>query len=352
MLTFVIHSLALASSLPTAQHVNPATALRYLSGACGSLTGVGCNSYQQPLFNGQSFIPDLVLQATKSDVIVDPTQHRQSDCVARLDQAASLTASSTSKSFGISGSVPNQGTAFSASAQAQSVAQNMDTYSTMNYYGEISRSYVVFSAKLADPATLPRAADFAAEAATLPSQNSTNFLPRWFDFFTKWGTHYVTKVEFGGVMRMTTFLSSTVREDTSVQKANWNFNLGAAFDNEAGINVSWDSQHTQEEYSNFENYLTKTNFFAIGGDQSVSNYDQWMQTVKANPAPISTTLAPLSELLPSSTPFAAALEAYFSRCPHTPTQGVCNGYGSCGFSTGTCTCTAPSTYLDDSDGNC
>ena len=82
MLTFVIHSLALASSLPTAQHVNPATALRYLSGACGSLTGVGCNSYQQPLFNGQSFIPDLVLQATKSDVIVDPTQHRQSDCVA------------------------------------------------------------------------------------------------------------------------------------------------------------------------------------------------------------------------------------------------------------------------------
>ena len=41
---------------------------------------------------------------------------------------------------------------------------------------------------------------------------------KWFHFFERFGTHYVKKVSYGGVMRMSLFLKSSVKEDARIKK--------------------------------------------------------------------------------------------------------------------------------------
>lgn len=92
----------------------------------------------------------------------------------------------------------------------------------------------------------------------------------------------------------------------------------------------------------------------MGGLPSLKHdYDEWLKTVKQHPAPIATTLRPLSDILPRNLDYEHAYTAYVNKCPHTD-AGVCNGFGhctACNEDTAYCTCDGDS-YLDNSDGNC
>lgn len=107
-------------------------------------------------------------------------------------------------------------------------------------------------------------------------------------------------------------------------------------------------------YKAFQGYTSEQYFYSIGGDYSKKqSYHEWLSTVKEKPAPISTTLAPLSDILPMSKHFQSAYDAYLSECPSTKEGGVCNGLGSCTSckqDQAYCTC-GPGSYLED-DGTC
>ena len=224
---------------------------------CNTLTAVGCNPYQLPVYNGETFAPVLLVQVHASDVSTDPTEHRDEHAQSFLNKAASENSAANAESFGIVGTVPDQNAAFSGGLQHQTLVNHMHIYSTVSFYSEIERRYVVYAGTLKHKQqgnwTLTK--DFADAVASLPdSAAADDDAAKWFAFFEKFGTHYVNGVSMGGAMKMTTFLQSSIESDSKVSQSHWSFDLEASFQIKAGINVSWDSEHTQEEYEQFENY--------------------------------------------------------------------------------------------------
>eukprot|EP00756_Hemistasia_phaeocysticola_P025158 Hpha_TRINITY_DN15990_c0_g8::TRINITY_DN15990_c0_g8_i1::g.74369::m.74369 len=254
--------------------------------------------------------------------------------------------------FGIMGSDTVKHMLFSLGISHEKLSHKMFNSDITNYYSEVSRRFIVFRASLNDTVTLRP--EVAAVVADLPATCCTDPADQqaWFDFFQKYGTHYVSEVSFGGQMKMYTFVQSTVRSDDVITEADWNFNVGAQFMNNSGIGFSFANEHQQESFNKFGDYTFDQHFISIGGDQSVTVYDQWLKTVQASPAPIQTTVKPLSELLAPaglSSTFEDAFSAYLMYCPHTD-EGVCNGLGVCDWTTQTCNCDDGTTA--DADGNC
>jgi len=334
------------------------TGFDILGTPCDSLVATGCNPFQLPVYHsGDPYLyqPSL-LQLTGADVRIDNTSSRDASSTVVVNEDASSASSSDADSFGISGSVPFKGLVFSAGIKHQSLVQDMHSYTSSSYYSEIERNFVVHTATINDITKVALSSTFSNAVGSLPeTADSEEDAASWLALFSEYGTHYVKAIAFGGRMRLTTFLSSSITSQSQWKQGDWDFFLDASFKQECGINVSWDSGHTQEDYNQFSAYQSSISFFAIGGDTTVTDYDQWLKTVSAQPGPIKTTLGSLSELLPASKTagYTTALQKYYEACPHTDAHGVCNGYGHCSISgaSGTCQCSAAGSYLE-SDGNC
>ena len=133
---------------------------------------------------------------------------------------------------------------------------------------------------------------------------------------------------------MRTFIKAHAANDTRTWvgdwKAGWDFNLGVFYNMTVGLPFSFSDRHKKEAYTAFEEYVTGQYFYSVGGDYSKEHdYQSWLATVNSHPAPISTALRPLSDILPASKHFQPAYDAYLSKCPSTKAGGVCNGLGRC-----------------------
>ena len=123
----------------------------------------------------------------------------------------------------------------------------MDMYKTMQFYANIWRRSIVYTASLSPSALQKRAIAFHRAVAVLPKEPASDEdYAMWFAFFRQFGTHYVKKVSFGGVMRLTTFINSKVKEDKRIKKNNWNFYLQARFARLAGIKFDFGSNSSED----------------------------------------------------------------------------------------------------------
>jgi len=293
-----------------------------------------------------------LFEASKDQIIYDHNEHIDQDTHVSLVQSVSEMSSRNTGDFGLSGSLPFENSAFSGSTEYQTLAQKMDVYNSVNFYASIQRRYTTYSVSLSKGAKAKLTADFHDAVSSLPSApQSDEEYDKWFDFFQKFGTHYVKEVSFGGVMRLTVFLRSTVEHTEEVKERNWDFDLEAIFNQHAGLNVSFGGDRTEKQLDSFSSYLMDEKFVAFGGDQSQTQYTKWLQTVKEKPAPIRTQLGSVEDFFPTSVQFRNILQKYFESCPRTDKLGLCNGYGVCNFSSHSCICNVEGAYKED-DGNC
>ena len=228
----------------------------------------------------------------------------------------------------------------------------MDVYNTQKYYSLIKRRYITHSQFLSSDAWRAAASSFQDAVKHLPrSPKSDAEYAQWFQFFENHGTHYVKEVGYGGTLRMSAFVSSEVRSSKVIRQSSWGFFLGAMFNKKIGADVRYNESHMQQQMDEFASYTSDVVFHAVGGDQTQSKYQDWLRTVKEKPAPVRTLLGSVEDFLPESIEFKQILERYFSRCPHTDSLGVCNGYGLCDFSNGSCECQVQGAYKEK-DGRC
>lgn len=356
-------ALGLSETATSASSPSPyaAEALKYLGARCNSLTAVGCNPFQLPVYTDQAFVPELlILTPDASDIYIDPGQITDDDTHVELSTSGSSVAKSISSTYGISGTVPYDGISFTGGVKYQHMAQELNTYKTENYYSEIQRKFIVAQASLT-PETVQYtlSPQFVEAFERLPdTANNTTDKAKWFDFFSKYGTHYLKTVALGGVMRVRTFLSSSIRNSSIGQSSDWDWYLAAKFNESFNMGIAFDSEHTQSKYDEFwgASYQSDTFAFAAGGDESLRDYWKWKASVPDRPTHIITTLGPMKELFPGgeiplNKSWDAALKAYYDACPHTENLGMCNGYGLCDAATASCTCSSVGTYAEK-DGNC
>jgi len=336
-----------------------------LGSYCNSLDGSGCTPHQLPMYVDQHYIPTLMLETTDANVQLDLHEITSEVTSVNYEHTASTYMDTVSRSFGIGGSGFLRGIAFSLGLGHSELIQNMGMSDKRSYYAEMSREYKVFSAELRSTGdgsngTLPyklRPA-FAHAVRKLPDTpaviRAADSLQLWFCFFDQWGTHYVKSVDFGGVLRLRTFIDVQASQDEQTKHSNWNVNLDATFREKAGLGFNFSSDAQRQQSNAFQRYAKHQYFYGIGGDQSMKHdYYAWLKTVRKNPAPISTNVRPLSDILPTTKDFKTAFAAYLSKCPSTAAGGVCNGLGdctACDEDEPFCTCKAGS-YLED-DGNC
>ena len=140
-----------------------------------------------------------------------------------------------------------EGVAFSAGVQYRELSNHMEVYKAMKFYANIWRRSIVYTASLSSSALQKRTIAFHRAVAVLPKEpESDKDFAMWFAFFRQFGTHYVKKVSFGGVMRLTTLINSKAKEDKRIKENNWNFYLQARFARLAGIKFDFGSNHSED----------------------------------------------------------------------------------------------------------
>ena len=329
-------------------------ALVYLGSACNGMSGTYCNPFQLPLYDSAaSFVPRMITKVEAHQCFIDPTQSTDYSNVMSFSEDAEDVEEQKASGFGISGSAPYKGIMFSLGLSHESLIQNMYSRDEKSYYSEISRKFVYFTATV-NSTDIALSDDVTQAANDLPGNlDAEEDRTKWFDFFDSYGTHYVNSVVFGGSSKMYTFLESTVESDGEFDQSSFGFNLGAQFNSFAGIDTDFDDTNTEERYNQFKEFTFSQRYFSFGGEQSETNYEAWLKTVTDSPAPIITSIAPLSDLLGEDKPFDEAYAAYFEACPHSDDKGICNGYGSCNLQSGGATCECPEgTYMDEDDKLC
>ena len=201
---------------------------KYLGSQCNVLTGALCNPAQLPMYSGEVFSPSWLFHAKADQITYDRTPHYDDDTQVSLSTTLYDQSIKNAKSFGLSPIVPYKGITFSGSLQYQHVASTMRSQESLNYYAEIARSYIVYTVYMSDVGRVNLSHSFASAVRGLPTHPmSEDDFTQWFMFFATYGTHYVKSVAFGGQMQLSVFLKSDVRNDESVNKTSWNFNLDA-----------------------------------------------------------------------------------------------------------------------------
>jgi hypothetical protein len=251
--------------------------------------------------------------------------------------------------------VPNNNLTFSGSFQHKSLVKEMHTDAHTLYYSEVSRRRISFTVTLKQPIELAFNPNFASAIKALPAKTmSPDDENQWIKFYEMYGTHYVKKVFFGGIKRLTTLIDSGVQKDSRMNESDWSAALRAKFDGVFYIPSA--NTISKEKLQAFTTHCNTPTKLTVGGDLRIDDWEHWTATVDNNPAPIRTLLGPISELFDDDEKADTAvtiLKAYFGACPNTPDNGICNGYGSCGFTNKTCNCTSASgSYKDQADKNC
>eukprot|EP00435_Cladocopium_sp_Y103_P014480 s166_g3.t1 len=348
---------------PAPAKLAPREVLEVLGAPCNVVTAEGCNPIQLPLVP-TAYNPQCSSDSSKcwfqlqpedraSLVVYDDTEQREEDIAAEWAENIQQVSRSNTWDFGIAAVVPIlDSLAFSAGVQYREVSKEMDLYGTEQFFANVQRRHIVYSAKLASDAREKLAAAFHEAVEVLPQNPQTDEeFVKWFHFFERFGTHYVKEVSYGGVMRMSLFLKSTVKEDARIKQDNWNFYLQLTFAKLAGIKFPFGPEHSEEEFEAFRHYTLNQHFFAKGGNESELDYRKWLVTLKEKPAPVRTRLGSIEDFFNNSIAFRRILKKYMASCPSSETLGVCNGYGVCDFAKHSCECNAIGAYKEK-DGNC
>lgn len=337
-------------------------ALEYLGAKCNSLTAVGCNPYQLPVFDPSKYFfeRDLLLSVGNENVQFDGGYNLFTTFVS-LDTDATHSSSSNAASFGIHGqaSCPDENIAFSGGVQHQQLSQQMDVYLDARFYYESTRVKCTFQATLMHPERLPLTPAFAKQVAKLPQKaESEEEIAAYFNFFEAQGTHYIKHVDFGGSKKFRTSIRVAMQQDQRVDQSHNDWNMKALFNQSFGLGIDFDKDHTQDEFNAFGSYARDQYAFTFGGDGDEDDWQKWLPTVTDQKdcqdywcsRPVATILGSVADLLPGKD-VESALKLYYSACPHTSAFGICNGYGSCDWHAKACTCSSSEFYVED-DGNC
>lgn len=340
----------------------PRAPLEVLGAPCNVVTAEGCNPIQLPLVP-TAYNPQCSSESSKcwfhlqpednASLVYDETEERSEDISAELAENIQQVSRSNTWDFGIAGVVPILDyLAFSAGVQYREVSKEMDLYGTEQFLATVQRRHIVYSASLSSAAREKLTKHFRDSVDALPENPASDEdYVKWFHFFERFGTHYVKKVSYGGVMRMSLFLKSSVKEDARIKQDNWKFYLQLTFAKLAGIKFPFGPGHSEEEFEAFHHYTLNQHFFAKGGNESELDYAKWLVTLKAKPAPVQTQLGSIEDFFNNSISFRRILKKYMASCPSSETLGVCNGYGVCDFAKHSCECNAIGAYKEK-DGNC
>eukprot|EP01043_Picozoa_sp_COSAG02_P066294 COSAG02_NODE_10269_length_1982_cov_1.808816_1_plen_205_part_10 len=182
--------------------------------------------------------------------------------------------------------VPFAGLVFSGSAQHKSLVENMDTAIELNYYSEVSMSRVTFTITLNEPSQVELDPNFASAIDSLPATaDSISNMYKWFDFYGKYGTHYVRTILFGGNKRLTTFIHDSIEQDSDIKQSDWGVYFAAKFDGEFSANAGAGKNSNKQMMQEFDSYCESSNKLTIGGDSLIDKWDDWLKTVEVVACP-------------------------------------------------------------------
>lgn len=328
----------------------PRAPLEVLGAPCNVVTAEGCNPIQLPLVP-TAYNPQCSSESSKcwfhlqpednASLVYDETEERSEDISAELAENIQQVSRSNTWDFGIAGVVPILDyLAFSAGVQYREVSKEMDLYGTEQFLATVQRRHIVYSASLSSAAREKLTKHFRDSVDALPENPASDEdYVKWFHFFERFGTHYVKKVSYGGVMRMSLFLKSSVKEDARIKQDNWKFYLQLTFAKLAGIKFPFGPGHSEEEFEAFHHYTLNQHFFAKGGNESDIDDTKWLVTLKAKPAPVqlswvpsrtSSTILSLSDASSRSTwqvaqavrPWGCAMATAFVTLPSTAVSAM------------------------------
>ena len=326
-------------------------ARRFIGGKCHAIDGSECNPLQLPGFSKSMYTPPTpVLNA--SHVYISDGRGVEEGHLGTLSFSSSQVSFSTASSFGLDAGFSWADGLFSASAGYQSVVDNMFFSSTesLHYYGKASARVSLWEASIHPTSELSLTPEVSNALKALPGSLGTSAeRAAYFDFFSKYGTHYVSYIEFGGIMEQTIYLDISVTEKLSGSSSHIQDVFHASFADFINL-PGYQHDVRQEDLEAFRSseWSSGSTFRAVGGDPTVGHdFSSWEKTVASNPVPIRTQLKPLWGIVDGmeSQLLEGAFTEYLKQCPHNNNNEICSGHGKCNWDSHTCTC-QPGYYGD------
>jgi hypothetical protein len=154
----------------------------------------------------------------------------------------------------------------------------------------------------------------------MPSDFTDDNQGQFFEFFIRYGTHYISAVKCGAQLQMSSKILKSYNYSEQEIKANMQAEFNALLGGvSANANVGWSQVN--------KNWFTSqsTRVQVIGGntsilqlvipqygDNHVDTYGEWLGSIDQTPAPRDLTLRPISDIFPSNRHHAVeeAIEAY------------------------------------------
>jgi hypothetical protein len=228
------------------------------------------------------------------------------------------------------------------------VRQHAYTARPSSIYGKAVRRMVVEEKDY--PTTLRLHPGLSAAIADLPSSlDSDADRDAYYDFLVTFGTHYISKEVFGGLIAWQVFVgNATSQAVPALEDA-----TQRVFDRLLSSSISEAMAGAELELVANIPSITRTQFSVLGGTVSEGNFDTWAATVGMGadmagredflPEMISVNLASIAELAPSFSKrrlIAQAIDQWLLTCASSDaaSSAICSDQGICGMMTGRCMC--------------
>uniref|UniRef100_A0A7S2IK26 MACPF domain-containing protein n=1 Tax=Haptolina brevifila TaxID=156173 RepID=A0A7S2IK26_9EUKA len=335
-------SCGLCSSPPPPPLAQPPMdiALGFLGAGCNALHAGGCLPINLPGSTETSFYPDLHISFDSSGVILDMSQSSLSSSSANSWDTTQQVASDSANNFDLSGSGVFRGVQFSGSTQYRTLSSNMRKNGVHYRYGYAHRTVKAFGAALSTSATPTMSTAFQASVDTLPTGpthesiatmlDMASQLYTWLQFFNTYGTHYVSEVQLGGMLKTYATTTAGTVSSSACSSSDFNIQLKASMAKKfrGSTDYSSTSQACQDALSDSSSSSVLS--LAYPPWRSDDSIDTWQQRALQSPQPIQTKLNPYSDILPASVlqAYSTSLQMYYNVCPAS-VNGICNGFGSC-----------------------
>eukprot|EP01012_Entosiphon_sulcatum_P022475 TRINITY_DN27432_c0_g1_i1.p1 TRINITY_DN27432_c0_g1~~TRINITY_DN27432_c0_g1_i1.p1 ORF type:complete len:499 (-),score=61.74 TRINITY_DN27432_c0_g1_i1:274-1734(-) len=302
----------------------------YMGQPCDILAGTNCNPYQIPGATS-SWSPTVALVQGKV-VRTNLSRLVQSYGGGFAEQISQMSATVAS-SFGIG----LDAKAFSASFDLRNVFKSSFDSKRTTFQFRNFVQYDLFSLRFD---SLQATDDLQQVWPGLPTDPTTDLTP-WFDFYGRVGTHFTETVTFGGKLQQSGAVQTEITQDSSFSQQRMAACATTILARFLGLSGHWVTEQDSAVLTKFQQFASFGSVEVIGGKPrtNLTDIDGWIASVETNPVPISSTLAPIQQLIPESHQQAAssALEQYRELCPSND-KGVCSGVGWCNWQLKTCTC--------------
>ena len=247
--------------------------------------------------------------------------------------------------------LPYQPGMLAADVWVAGVRQHAYTARPASIYGKAVRRMVV-EEKEYPPSSLQLHPGFAAAIANLPSSlDSVADLDAFYDFLVTFGTHFVSKETFGGLIEWQVYAGNGTRNQQSASTlADITHRV---FDRLLSSSISEAMAGAELELAANIPSLSRTQFSVVGGTVSDGDFDAWAATVGTSgdvqgrddflPEMIAVNLMSIAELAPTFSKrrlIAQAIDRWLATCAPADASrsSICSDQGICGMMTGRCMC--------------